>query len=288
MGLFKPIWMTGDASKQKKALDAVNKIKDDATLKQIAIKAPLDGVKSAAISGIGDENVLAEIYFDGSVQNSSAALTLLSELRDPAVIERIVLEEAKRNFYLCAAKKQIPPELARRLILSDSFSITVDRDGVMNNFAYELLVKSIRALETAGDVEKIAAKFAGFTEVAKLCGLRRDELDGAVGYEYVCPTCGGAVRYRISETANARGDVVTEGAFICGCGRLKTIFFERDFEKRALREAPENEPLVYCSCCGLVRNKALLAYPTAEQAGECRKNSGGYKHDYIPVYIARE
>ena len=90
MGLFKPIWMTGDASKQKKALDAVNKTKDDATLKQIAIKAPLDGVKSAAISGIGDENVLAEIYFDGSVQNSSAALTLRSELRAPEDIDRIV------------------------------------------------------------------------------------------------------------------------------------------------------------------------------------------------------
>ena len=49
MGLFKPIWKTEDKSKLKKAADSVRRIRSRDKLNEIALSAPLGGVKIAAL-----------------------------------------------------------------------------------------------------------------------------------------------------------------------------------------------------------------------------------------------
>ena len=57
MGLFEPIWMTRNSSKENKAREEIFKIKDVEKLKEIAIKAPLPSIKCAAAYNIDDDNV---------------------------------------------------------------------------------------------------------------------------------------------------------------------------------------------------------------------------------------
>ena len=61
MGLFKPAWMTDKQGKKGKAVDAVQKVTDQAQLAKIARKAPLGEVRAEAVSRMTDQDALYDI-----------------------------------------------------------------------------------------------------------------------------------------------------------------------------------------------------------------------------------
>lgn len=64
MGLFKPAWMTDKTAKTNKAIAAVEKTSDQATLVDAACNAPLAEVRIAAIERIEDQGTLMQIMAD--------------------------------------------------------------------------------------------------------------------------------------------------------------------------------------------------------------------------------
>ena len=61
MGLFKPAWMTDKQGKKNKAVEAVQKVTDQAQLAKIARKAPLGEVRTEAVSRMTDQDALYDI-----------------------------------------------------------------------------------------------------------------------------------------------------------------------------------------------------------------------------------
>lgn len=61
MGLFKPAWMTDKQGKKNKAVDAVQKVTDQAQLAKVARKAPLGEVRAEAVSRMTDQDALYDI-----------------------------------------------------------------------------------------------------------------------------------------------------------------------------------------------------------------------------------
>jgi hypothetical protein len=268
---------------EKKAREEISKITDSNKLYEIAVKAPRESVKSMAVFGINDENVLASLYFEPVIFNSYVADVVLGEIRDKNVINQIVLREASFNSYNCALKKAVDGELLRKIVLADSFSVAVDSNNIISNHAYELLVKAVKYLQTAEEVEKIKQKFNAYTTVRLLCDLRKDETEGVVGYKYICPKCNEEIRHETYMDTDTYGEVM-RGNFTCGCDKFTLTDFYKECKKQKLTEIPTGYTVKYCSCCGLYKDVTALGHPFRDEAGMC-KNSGGYKHLYPMIYV---
>ena len=283
MGLFKPAWMSDKFNDEKKAREEILKITDNNKLYEIALKAPRESIKSAAVFRIGDESILEKLYFEPVIYNSYVADVVLGEIRDKSVLNRIVTREASFNSYNCASKKEIDRDIIRNTVLADPFSIAVDSNNVMVNHAYELLVKAVKYLQTVEETEKIKAKFNAYTVVRMLCELRKDELEGVVGYKYICPNCHEEIRHETYMDTDAYGEIL-RGYFSCGCSKFTLTDLGKECEKKKLVEIPTGYTVKYCSCCSLAKDVTALGYPYREKTGMCR-NAGGYKHDYPMVYV---
>lgn len=86
MGLFTPIWMTNDISKERAAEEAVRKISDPKKLLKIAAAAPRYPVRRAALEGLKDQHPLVELIHGGDEKLQTLAATVI---KDPALIRQI-------------------------------------------------------------------------------------------------------------------------------------------------------------------------------------------------------
>ncbi|MBO4339530.1 MAG: hypothetical protein J5877_06405 [Clostridia bacterium] len=283
MGFFRPAWMSDKFNDEKKARDEISKITDNNKLYEIALKAPRESVKSAAIFRITDENVLASLYFEPVIFNSYVADIVLGEIRDKDIIKQIIAREASFNSYNCAAKRGTDGEFLRNIILADSFSIVTDSNNVIANHAYELLVRAVKYLQTAEETEIIKSKFSSYTVVKMLCDLRKDELEGAVGYRFICPNCNEEVVHHTYTDNDVYGEVM-KGYFTCGCPKFTLNDLPKECKKKKITEIPTGHTVKYCSCCGLIKDNTALGHPFRDKLGMC-KDFGGYKHDYIMTYV---
>lgn len=93
MGLFTPIWKTGEYSKEAKAKAAVKKISDPNKLYEIATTAPMISVRAAAVENIADDRML----FDIAMQNEFfVAETAFKKIKDPAILTELAMRGPDR------------------------------------------------------------------------------------------------------------------------------------------------------------------------------------------------
>ena len=138
MGLFDPIWKTNRYRREKLAVAAVRRIRNEDKLFEIAISAPLRDVRIAAVEGIKndqllrkivedsifdidvgkaaverirDERVLRELAMSPSVSGTVIALYALDRIRDQKLLADIALN-GDRNITEQAAARITDPDIA--------------------------------------------------------------------------------------------------------------------------------------------------------------------------------
>ena len=123
MSFFSPIWMTTDPKKADRAIKKVNSISQQQQLEEIALHAPLEDVRLAAVSKLTDQNALfAVVTGDSSEKIRSLAvakihsqellgkivgsgdeklprLAALDRITDRHLLERFALEEGREKSY---------------------------------------------------------------------------------------------------------------------------------------------------------------------------------------------
>ena len=92
MGLFTPSWKTGDRHKQDKAVKAVEKVKREDELFEIATTAPLPAVRVAATNRIADEQMLYRIAVTQKGDYSDTCHRAIGRIRDDALLEKLAVE----------------------------------------------------------------------------------------------------------------------------------------------------------------------------------------------------
>lgn len=150
MGLFKPIWMTEKYNYEEKwAIAAVRRIKNEDKLYEIAVSAPHDTVRIAAVEGIRneqllrkiaeasdyvysdvgtaaierirDDHVLREIAMSSSVERDIIKLDALAKIKDQTILADIAFH-APHDTALQAAGRIVDPDLKLKLAMSDADS----------------------------------------------------------------------------------------------------------------------------------------------------------------------
>ena len=89
MGIFKPAWQTDDSRKEDKAKKAVEKVKDQNKLFEIAAAAPLKGVRVHAAAQITDDQLLYRIAADQDSGDSDKRLLAIRHIKDQALLEKL-------------------------------------------------------------------------------------------------------------------------------------------------------------------------------------------------------
>lgn len=87
MGLFGPIWKTGKPGKALRAIEAVNKIVDQAQLARIAREAPLEDVRLAAVARMNDEELLMRAAIEAL--HAEVSLAAVNKIADQDRLMRI-------------------------------------------------------------------------------------------------------------------------------------------------------------------------------------------------------
>ena len=269
MGLFEPIWMTRNSSKENKAREEIFKIKDVEKLKEIAIKAPLPSIKCAAAYNIEDDNVLKELYLDTTIEQSHFQMSLLDQIRDKNILNEIALIDAKKNDYYCAYKKVVDDEVLREIILDSNFKITSD------NYGYNLLLKAIKAIDKVDDINRIIDTYSNNEDIVRLANNQKDRLEGVKAYIGLCPTCHKEIRYEVY------WDVYDEkqrekSNYICGCSKCDIKLIGKNCEIEKVKHDLEGDYVQFCFNCGLSLEHEVKDH------NKCMCGIGKY---YIPVSI---
>ena len=270
MGLFEPIWMTNNTSKIKKAKDEVFKIKDINKLKEIAIKAPLPEVKSAAAYNIDDENILKELYLNDNIEQSIFQENVLHQIRNKDMINEIALLDAKRNFYYCAyINGNLDDEVLRKIILDDNFKMT------NMNYGRELLLMAIRVIDNIDDINKILQDYSNYDDIVKVANNQKDKIEGVKAYIGLCPTCHKEIVYSIYY--DFYDDRQKEKSnFECGCQKFSVNSFDKECEIKKSKDELTGNYLKMCFNCGLPLERDTAGY---------RKCFCGIGKYYLPICI---
>ena len=90
MGLFDPIWKTNRYRREKLAVAAVRRIRDEDKLSEIAISAPLRDVRIAAVEGIKNDLLLRKIVED-SIFDIDVGKAAVERIRDERVLRELAM-----------------------------------------------------------------------------------------------------------------------------------------------------------------------------------------------------
>ena len=243
MGLFKPIWMTNNFNKVKKAKDAVSLITDQDKLVEVALKAPLDDVKSYALFRIKDENVLKQLYYSDEIPQRHLKMYIVASLiHDKKMCNEIALNDAKKNEYYCAYERVNDDEVLRNIILDENFKLV--------NYGRNVLLKSIRTIDNNKDIDYILEKFKDDNEIVRLANNQKDKINGVKGYIAICPTCHKEVIYDIywdyyDERQHEKSH------YMCGCNKYSITSIKNECElKKVKHELEDKDYMRLCYNCG--------------------------------------
>ena len=267
MGLFEPIWMTNNTSKINKARAEIFKIKDINKLKEIAIKAPIQEVKSAAAYNIDDENILKELYLNNNIERGLFHMRLLDIIRNQDIINELALYDAKRNDYYCAYMKVSDDEVLRKIILDNNFTL--------KNYGHHLLLRGIKAINNIDDINKIIVKYSNDESIVRLANNQKDRLEGVKSHIGLCPTCHKEIIYSVyydfyDERQKEKSN------FECGCQKFSINSFDKECEIKKSKEELTGHYLKMCSNCGLPLENDTAGY---------RKCFCGIGKYYLPISI---
>lgn len=188
MGLFwgKNAWKTDREGKIEQALACVEKTEGEAALKEIALRAPLERVRAAALDKLGGE-ALASLILSEPDGSRTAALAL-ERIADPRLLGRIALA---RDDYRSA--KPIVARIGDQAVLE-----TVAReskDNLLRTFAAERiadqsLLKKLLLESEDVDVRRIVwsrLELPGAREAARALGLPDEAACEALGSHCAAP-----------------------------------------------------------------------------------------------------
>ena len=202
MSIFSPIWMTTDPKKADRAIKKVNSISQQQQLEEIALHAPLEDVRLAAVSKLTDQNALfAVVTGDSSEKIRSLAvakihsqellgriagsddgklprLAALDRITDQRLLERFALEEGREKSYntnkmiQCAAIRKLQsPELSGTVFLTCTDAFV--RLAAMEFITDQTLLNNAADGEEPMEIRIKAAELLGRKELVLALTIKR-------------------------------------------------------------------------------------------------------------------
>jgi len=202
MSFFSPIWMTTDPKKADRAIKKVNSISQQQQLEEIALHAPLEDVRLAAVSKLTDQNALfAVVTGDSSEKIRSLAvakihsqellgriagsddgklprLAALDRITDQRLLERFALEEGREKSYntnkmiQCAAIRKLQsPELSGKVFLTCTDAFV--RRAAMEFITDQTLLNNAADGEEPMEIRIKAAELLGRKELVLALTIKR-------------------------------------------------------------------------------------------------------------------
>lgn len=202
MSFFSPIWMTTDPKKADRAIKKVNSISQQQQLEEIALHAPLEDVRLAAVSKLTDQNALfAVVTGDSSEKIRSLAvakihsqellgriagsddgklprLAALDRITDQRLLERFALEEGREKSYntnrmiQCAAIRKLQsPELSGKVFLTCTDAFV--RLAAMEFITDQTLLNNAADGEEPMEIRIKAAELLGRKELVLALTIKR-------------------------------------------------------------------------------------------------------------------
>ena len=202
MSFFSPIWMTTDPQKADRAIKKVNSISQQQQLEEIALHAPLEDVRLAAVSKLTDQNALfAVVTGDSSEKIRSLAvakihsqellgriagsddgklprLAALDRITDQRLLERFALEEGREKSYntnkmiQCAAIRKLQsPELSGKVFLTCTDAFV--RLAAMEFITDQTLLNNAADGEEPMEIRIKAAELLGRKELVLALTIKR-------------------------------------------------------------------------------------------------------------------
>ena len=92
MGLFKPIWMTDNPKKLDKATKAVEKVKSEDQLFEIATTAPFAATRIRATERISDQRMLYQIALTKEAKYSDVQRGAIERITDQELLKKLANE----------------------------------------------------------------------------------------------------------------------------------------------------------------------------------------------------
>ena len=202
MSFFSPIWMTTDPKKADRAIKKVNSISQQQQLEEIALHAPLEDVRLAAVSKLTDQNALfsvvtgdssekirslavAKIHSQellgriaGSDDGKLPRLAALDRITDQRLLERFALEEGREKSYntnkmiQCAAIRKLQsPELSGKVFLTCTDAFV--RLAAMEFITDQTLLNNAADGEEPMEIRIKAAELLGRKELVLALTIKR-------------------------------------------------------------------------------------------------------------------
>lgn len=148
MGVYKPKWETNDRKQFDKAMRAVKRIKEQKTLKEVALHAYFDEIRIDALNRITDQEILKDL---GTTFDPFLCIEVIARVDDENLLKEIAVHGSCDNCLPMAVNKIKSTDLLADIVCSNAKMVIIEQaikqiedQDVLENAFYESYRQEVR------------------------------------------------------------------------------------------------------------------------------------------------